>query len=120
MIGVLFVVFGAVFAAGAVGDSAALAGGSLLLITLVSLAIGLSYFPWFWSRGGQTPGLRVMRLRVVRDVDGGPIGGRQAILRLVGYYISMAVFYIGFAWILVDRRRRGWADLIGGTCVVEV
>ena len=30
-----------------------------------------------------------------------------------------AVFYIGFIWIFVDKRRRGWQDLIAGTVVVK-
>ena len=57
--------------------------------------------------------MRPFHLRVVRDRDGGPVGGGQALLRLVGYWISQAVFYLGFAWILIDSRRRGWADLLG-------
>ena len=40
-------------------------------------------------------------------------------MRLIGFYISGAIFYLGFIWILIDKRRRGWADLIAGTCVVE-
>ena len=42
-----------------------------------------------------------------------------AILRLVGYWISGAVFYIGYIWILIDKRHRGWIDLIAGTVVVK-
>ena len=63
--------------------------------------------------------MKLMHLRVVRDADGGPIGGGAAIVRLIGFYISGVVFYLGFIWILIDKRRRGWADLIAGTCVVE-
>ena len=28
------------------------------------------------------------------------------------------VFYIGFIWIFVDNRRRGWMDLLAGTVVI--
>ena len=58
-------------------------------------------------------------LFVVRDVDGGPISGGQALLRLVGYWVSGLVFYLGFIWVFVDKRRRGWHDLIAGTVVVQ-
>ena len=34
-------------------------------------------------------------------------------------WINNLLFYIGFIWILVDKRRRGWHDLIAGTCVIE-
>ena len=52
------------------------------------------------------PCARELGLKVVRDADGGPIPTGQAILRLVGYWISGAVFYLGYIWILVDKRRR--------------
>jgi uncharacterized RDD family membrane protein YckC len=81
------------------------------------------YFPYFWSRegprNGQTPGMRQMGIRVVRDVDGGPITIGPAILRLIGYIVSSIVFYIGYIWIFVDKLRRGWFDLIAGTVVVK-
>ena len=86
---------------------------------LVYFAFTLVYFPYFWARGGQTPGMRTLHIKVVRDADGGPVSFGSAILRLIGYWINNLLFYIGFLWILVDKRRRGWHDLIAGTCVVE-
>ena len=90
-----------------------------VLFWLGALLFGLVYFPYFWAKDGQTIGNRQMRIRVVRDVDGGPVSMGSAILRLVGYWISGAVFYIGYIWIFVDQRRRGWMDLIAGTVVVK-
>lgn len=90
-----------------------------VLFWLGALLFGLAYFPYFWAKDGQTIGNRQMRIRVVRDVDGGPVSMGSAILRLVGYWISGAVFYIGYIWIFVDQRRRGWMDLIAGTVVVK-
>jgi uncharacterized RDD family membrane protein YckC len=90
-----------------------------VLIVLAAVVFGLAYFPYFWAKDGQTIGARQQRIRVVRDVDGGPLSTGSAILRLVGYWISGAVFYIGFIWIFVDQRRRGWMDLIAGTVVVK-
>jgi uncharacterized RDD family membrane protein YckC len=60
-----------------------------------------------------------MRIKVVRDADGGPVSVGQAILRLIGFWVSTLVFYIGFIWILIDSRRRGWPDLLGGTIVIS-
>ena len=106
--------------------------GGLLAVTLPILSvipflaiiiIPLIYFPYFWSRqgpeNGQTPGMKQMGIRVVRDSDGGPITIGPAILRLIGYWVSGFVFYIGYIWIFVDKRRRGWFDLIAGTVVVK-
>jgi uncharacterized RDD family membrane protein YckC len=103
------------------GDTAAAAGSFLLFVTgsiLVSL-LALLYFPFCWARGGQTLGMKVAGIRVVNDRDGSRIGWGAALLRLIGYWVSSAVFYLGFVWILVDARRRGWHDLIAGTCVIS-
>jgi uncharacterized RDD family membrane protein YckC len=90
-----------------------------ILPILAIIIIPLVYFPYYWSKTGQTPGMKQTGIRVVRDSDGGPITTGAAILRLLGYWVSGAVFYIGYIWIFVDKRRRGWHDLIAGTVVVK-
>ena len=91
------------------GIVAFLAGGLFLFL----------YFPYFWQKSGQTPGMKLMGIKVVRDADGGPVSWGSAILRLIGYYISAIVFYIGYIWIFIDKRKRGWHDLIAGTVVIK-
>jgi uncharacterized RDD family membrane protein YckC len=91
----------------------------LLAAAALAGLIGLLYFPFFWARGGQTLGMKPFGLRVVRDRDGGRIGWGTALLRLVGLWVAAAVMYIGFIWIFVDKRRRGWQDLIAGTVVIK-
>ncbi len=103
----------------AAGGSDVAAGLSAVLLAAVLFIVSIAYFPFFWARNGQTPGMRIFHLRVVRDRDGGPISGGQAILRLIGYWVSAFVFYLGFIWILIDSRKRGWYDLIAGTLVVQ-
>jgi uncharacterized RDD family membrane protein YckC len=102
--------------------------GTALLVTLPILSIlpwlavifvPLIYFPYFWSKSGQTPGQKMMGIKVVRDADGGPVSMGSAILRLLGYWVSGFVFYLGYIWIFVDKRKRGWFDLIAGTVVVK-
>jgi uncharacterized RDD family membrane protein YckC len=106
-------------AAFAIARADALAVLSGVLVVVAVFAVSLGYFPWFWVKGGATPGMRIFNLRVVRDRDGGPIGWGEALLRLVGFWVSSLVFYLGFAWILIDKRRRGWHDLIAGTVMVQ-
>lgn len=90
-----------------------------LLLVALMVAIVFGYFPFFWARGGQTPGMRPFGLHVVRDQDGRAIGWGTAWLRVVGMYVASSVFYLGFIWIFVDKRRRGWHDLIAGTVVIK-
>lgn len=103
------------------GDTAAATAslGAFILGSIVVSFLALLYFPFFWARGGQTPGMMVAGIRVVNDRDGSRIGWGAAILRLIGFWVSTAVFYLGLVWILVDSRRRGWHDLIAGTCVIS-
>ncbi len=119
---VLFVVLSLVLVGAVSTDSGAIKGTAIvasLLAVLGFFLFALVYFPWFWSRGGQTPGMKLTHVKVVRDLDGGPVSVGSAVLRLVGYWINQIAFYIGFLWIFVDKRHRGWHDLIAGTCVIE-
>jgi len=86
-----------------------------------SILVSVLYFPFFWQRDGQTPGMQMFGIRVVRDQDGGPVDWLHAILRFIGYGINSIVFGLplGWLWVFVDKRRRGWMDLIGGTIVIK-
>jgi uncharacterized RDD family membrane protein YckC len=74
------------------------------------------YLVLFWTMTGRTPGMRFMQLRVVGP-RGEPPGLGRAVLRLVGLLLSIALFFIGFLPVLVDRRRRGVHDMLAGTVV---
>jgi uncharacterized RDD family membrane protein YckC len=75
------------------------------------------YFIGFWSLVGRTPGMRLMRLEVRAD-DGGDVGFARASLRFVGLIIAAIPFGLGFLLALVDDRRQGLQDKIGGTVVL--
>jgi uncharacterized RDD family membrane protein YckC len=116
---VLGLVLGTVIGLAGEAGRGFIAGLGFILYFLAILVIWFLYFPYFWQKSGQTPGMKVMKIKVVRDEDGGPIGWGTGIVRLFGFFVSQLVFYIGFLWIFVDKRKRGWFDLMAGTCVVE-
>jgi uncharacterized RDD family membrane protein YckC len=93
---------------------AALIVAIVLIVTTV--AIQLLYTMGFWVLVGQTPGKRVMGVRLVRT-DGGRVTWGNAIRRQVGYWLSTFLF-LGYLWILVDNRRQGWHDKLAGTLVL--
>jgi uncharacterized RDD family membrane protein YckC len=74
------------------------------------------YFATFWTGTGETPGNRVMQIRVTR-ADGAPLRARHALLRLVGIVLSCPLL-VGFWPILFTQRRRGLHDKLAGTVVV--
>ncbi len=74
------------------------------------------YFVSFWTAAGQTPGMRLMRLRVVDAAGASPRVGR-ALLRLLGAAIAVAFVFLGFLPVLVDDRRRALQDFVADTVV---
>ena len=90
-----------------------------LVLILVVLVVAILWKPWFWSHGGQTPGYKMLGLRVVRAADGGPVSLGQGIGRLLGYIVSGFLFDLGFIWILFDGKRQGWHDKLAGTVVIS-
>lgn len=80
----------------------------------------VAYFTFFWSATGQTPGNRVMRIRVEDAVSGETIRMRRAFVRFFGLLLSALLLCIGFLMILVDRRRRALHDRLLRTAVVYV
>jgi uncharacterized RDD family membrane protein YckC len=116
----IVVTFGIIIVLAIVGGLLAATVPILSIIPFLAIiVIPLVYFPYYWARSGQTPGMKQQGIKVVRDRDGGPITMGTAILRLIGYWVSGLVFYIGYIWIFIDKRRRGWHDLIAGTVVVK-
>jgi uncharacterized RDD family membrane protein YckC len=78
----------------------------------------IGYFVGFWSTTGQTPGARVMRIRVVTS-KGARLGPKRALVRLVGMVLAALPLFAGYLLILFDDKRRGFQDRFAGTLVVE-
>src|SRR5664280_146841 len=79
----------------------------------------IAYFIGLWGLTGQTIGMMLLGLHVVRNLDGGKISWGNAVLRFVGLFVAFACIYIGVIRVAFDSRKRGWHDMIGGTVVVR-
>ena len=88
-------------------------------IWVAILVIQVLYFAVSWSRWGATPGQRLLHVEVRNERDGSRISLKRALLRYVGYIISIWIVYIGFIWVAIDSRKQGWHDKIAGTVVVR-
>jgi len=78
-----------------------------------------SYFVLFWSTAGQTPGMRLLRLRVrTGTADGAPPSFGRSLVRLVGLVLAIVPLFAGFIPVLFTDRRRGLPDALAGTVVV--
>ena len=78
----------------------------------------VAYFTLFWASTGQTPGNRVMEIRVV-TADGGMLKPRRALFRFGALVLAALPFFLGFLPILLTERRRGLQDMLARTVVVD-
>jgi uncharacterized RDD family membrane protein YckC len=90
----------------------------LLIVAGLTVLLFVLNFVVLAGIGGQTAGMRILGIYIVR-VDGTPFTMKQAALRhLIGYPLSTASFFLGFLWMLWDPRQQGWHDKLVRTIVV--
>jgi uncharacterized RDD family membrane protein YckC len=95
-------------------DSLLLAvGGGLFVIWTIA------YFVVLWSTTGQTPGNRVMRIRVRRSGKDESLRPRWALVRLFGLFLAAVPLLLGFLPVLLNDRRRGLHDVLARSVVVS-
>jgi len=84
----------------------------------VGLALWLwLYYGYPWATSGQTPGMAIVGIRVVRRQGGEP-GFHQGLVRPPALVLSFATLGLGFIGILIGRERRALQDVLAGTTVV--
>jgi uncharacterized RDD family membrane protein YckC len=94
----------------------------LIIIVFLIFAGYFIVFEWLWN--GQTPGKRILKLRVIRE-DGRPITFWEALARnllrifdaVPGFVIP--VYSIGLITIFMSRRDQRIGDVFAGTVVVR-
>jgi len=76
-----------------------------------------AYFVGFWAARGATPGKELLNLIIVRKDSVTRIGLREAVVRFVGFCLSLASLGLGFMMILIDGDTLH--DRLARTRVVE-
>lgn len=90
----------------------------LFIVAGLTLLLFLLNFVVLAGTTGQTAGMRILGIYIVRE-SGKPFTIKHAAVRhLLGYPLSMAVFFLGFLWMLWDPRQQGWHDKLARTIVV--
>lgn len=116
---ILIAMMGFTFAVSAASRRSVIGSDSdLLMVGGLTLLLFVVNFVVLAGMSGQSLGMRILGIYIVR-VDGKPFTTKDAALRhLVGYPLSMVVAFLGFLWMLWDRRQQGWHDKIARTMVV--
>src|SRR5215204_2169164 len=89
-----------------------------ILVVSLLFAGYFIFFEWLWN--GQTPGKRLLKLRVIRD-DGRPITPWEAparnLLRIVDPFPG--VYSVGLIVVFLSRRDQRIGDIFAGTVVIR-
>lgn len=92
----------------------------------VGVALLVPALVWQWynrwlkaGRTGQSLGKRVLKVTLVAEINGQPIGPMNAFLRDLLHILDGAA-YIGYLWPLWDPKRQTFADQIMKTVVVDL
>jgi uncharacterized RDD family membrane protein YckC len=96
------------------------ASGALAGLILVLTYVGVFGF-YIWQlvvqgKTGQTIGKRAVKIRLVREADGLPIGAGMSFVRWLAHNLE---FVIGYFWPLWDPKRQTFADKLCGTLVIK-
>jgi len=90
----------------------------ILIVGLLTFGLFLLNFIGLAGTNGQTAGMRILGIRIVR-LDGRRFRWHHAMVRhLVGYPLSSLLFFLGFLWMLWDPKQQGWHDKLSSTIVV--
>lgn len=77
------------------------------------------FYTFFWYRGGQTLGMRAWKIKLVSKT-GQPIHLNQCLLRFMVALVSWGAFGIGWFWMLLDKEKCTWHDLISETQLIHI
>jgi len=90
----------------------------LLLVVFGFQWVYFNIFEWLWN--GQTPGKRLLHLRVIK-VDGSPVSGIDVLLRNLARPIDTLgpMGLIGLLMIFISRKAQRLGDLMARTLVIH-
>jgi uncharacterized RDD family membrane protein YckC len=98
-------------------DSTALEGS--LLFQLYLVAVIALFYGWFWSRGGQTLGMRTWKLKILTR-SGETLSLPRALLRLLLAIVTLAPAGLGWWWKFVDRDSQTLYDRLCGCRMIRL
>lgn len=89
------------------------------VVLIIILFFQFVYFGYFWSKDGQSLGMKLVNIKVVRQ-DGSLISFWRAGFRgSVGYAISSLIFNLGYIWAAFDSNKEAWHDKLFNTWVIR-
>lgn len=88
-------------------------------VYILTVILASGYFTYFHSSFGQTPGKKLLRLKIV-DYKGRVPAYSTSFLRFVASLFCLLLVGMGYFWIGLDLNKQGWHDKISQTVVIRV
>ncbi|MEZ5377211.1 MAG: RDD family protein [Acidimicrobiales bacterium] len=94
----------------------AVAVGLWLLFTFI---VPVMYYVRSVAKTGQTPGRKMLGIRVASTADGEPPSFGMSFVRYLFSAISSLICGLGYLWMLWDDKNQTWHDKVSSTVVVR-
>ncbi|MGK5498343.1 RDD family protein [Streptomyces sp. URMC 125] len=106
----------------ACAESAMQVPGSAWVLISIGAVLGLIGMLWLvYKEGtaGQTPGKKALKISVLKEADGSPLGFGMAFVRRLCHILDGLPCYIGYLWPLWDAKKQTFADKVVSSVVVK-
>jgi uncharacterized RDD family membrane protein YckC len=95
-----------------------------LVAQWLATAVWLAYLLWNYGyrqgTTGSSLGKSVMKVKVVSEVTGQPLGFGMSVVRQLAHFVDAVICFIGFLFPLWDAKRQTLADKIMTTVVLPI
>jgi len=100
----------------AISQGKEISADSYIMLALKNFWVLISffYFGYYWTKRGQTPGMKVWKIKAITN-EGGLMTWGGALKRYV-----FALLGIGLLWIIIDKDRLALQDKLSGTRLINV
>ena len=85
----------------------------------VIVLLSFFYFAFTQCLCGKTFGMMVTNTHIVDASSKKTPPITRLLLRTIGIFVALAPAGLGLLWAVVDKKRRGWQDLVSGTIVIS-
>lgn len=84
------------------------------------IVISFAFFGWFWTHGGQTPGMKAWKLKLISSNHPSVtiISWKLAAKRFITALLSWVGLGMGFAAILFSKQKLAWHDRLSNSRIV--
>ncbi|QVI22080.1 RDD family protein [Nocardia tengchongensis] len=96
------------------------AGVALIVVGALIALVGGLWLIYREGTTGQTPGRKMLNIKLIREADGQVLGFGMAFVRQLCHAVDSLACYLGWLWPIWDAKRQTFADKIISSIVVKV